>query len=136
MSESKKVSKKGKEVKIKKNNRERGNHDGRNRRRNRKYGKPSKAKRAVLNRYNRAMKKRKAQREREAAAARGITFQLGDIVAPGGNYATEYSLCSQVKATRKATKAAVATRNISEAEVATANASLANASKGDREINP
>ena len=60
------------------NNRERGNDDGRrNGRRNGKRGKPSKAKRVLLNRYSKAMKKRKAQREREAAAAaaRRITFQ-------------------------------------------------------------
>ena len=120
------------------NNAERGNDDRRrNRRRNGKRGKPSKAKRVVLNRYNRAMKKRKAQREAAAAAARGITFQLGDTVDRGGNHATEYSLWSQVKATSKTAKAAVATKEFADAVEATAKAALADADLGmeTREFN-
>ena len=50
----------------------------------------------MLNRYGSAIKKRTAQRKREAAAAatREILFQLGDTVAYGGNDAKDFSLWS------------------------------------------
>ena len=111
------------------NHAERGNNEGGRNRGGRKRGKPSKAKRVVLNRYSSAMKKRTAQRKREAAAAaaRGITFQLGDTVARGENDATEYSLWGQVKATSKAAKAAIAARKFADAAEADAKAALTDA---------
>ena len=80
-----------------------------------------------MNRYGSAIKKRTAQRKREAAAAatRKIPFQLGDTVACGGNYATEYSFWSRVKATSEAAKAAVAAREFADAAEADAKAALA-----------